>query len=549
MAESSLSSPSAPTERSPLLKAQNGDPEPHNRATDEDTGGETGDVPTVEEPATTKLVVILGSIYVGVFLASLDVTIIATLAGPISNEFSSFTLYSWLASAYLIANAALQPLSGRLTDIFSRRWGLVFSNVMFGAGNLICGLARSEAAMITGRVVSGLGGGGMLAIATFVASDLVPLRKRGVIQGIGNLAFGVGMGIGGVFGGWVNDIWGWRYAFLVQIPPLFISTVLVFFTVNIPVKETSESRLKRIDFLGAFTLVLTLVLFLVALNSGGNIVPWAHPLVIVSLILSAASFGTFIYVELHHSEPIIPVHLMAHRTVAGACLTNWFDVMTVNALLFYAPVYFQLRGLSSTQAGLRLAPMAAGAATGSLSSGLVMKATGKYWWLGLGAQTLLVLSAALITSLRLSTPGWPSFVYFLVGGLGYGGMLTVTLVALIAAVDHKYQAVITSASYAFRSTGGTIGITIASAVYQNLLKSQLWARFGDRDNAAEIIGRLRDRLDEIRHVPSDWQEGVLQSVMDSLTGVFGVMVGITVLGLVTSSLMKEHVLHTNIARR
>ena len=71
MAESSSSSPSAPTERSPLLKAQNADPDSHNCATDEDTGEETGDIPTIEEPATTKLVVILGSIYVGVFLASL----------------------------------------------------------------------------------------------------------------------------------------------------------------------------------------------------------------------------------------------------------------------------------------------------------------------------------------------------------------------------------------------------------------------------------------------------------------------------------------------
>jgi MFS family permease len=107
-------------------------------------------------------------------------------------------LISWLASAYLIANAALQPLSGRLTDIFGRRSGLVASNILFLAGNLICGIAQKQWIMILGRVVAGMGGGGLMAISTFVGSDLVPLRKRGLIQGFGNVCYGLGAGIGGV---------------------------------------------------------------------------------------------------------------------------------------------------------------------------------------------------------------------------------------------------------------------------------------------------------------------------------------------------------------
>ena len=140
-----------------------------------------------------------------------DSTIIATLAAPISSSFDSQSLLSWLASAYLIANAACQPLSGRLTDIFGRGTGLVFSNVFFAAGNLICGLAKSEWVMIFGRVISGMGGGGLMAISTFVGSDLVPLRKRGLIQGLGNVVFGSGAGLGAIFGGWINDTWGCRF--------------------------------------------------------------------------------------------------------------------------------------------------------------------------------------------------------------------------------------------------------------------------------------------------------------------------------------------------
>ena len=112
-----------------------------------------------------------------------DSTIVATLSAPISSSFDSLSLLSWLATAYLIANAACQPLSGKLTDIFSRRYGLVFSNVFFAVGTLICGLAQSQGVIIAGRVIAGIGGGGLSCISTFVGSDLIPLRKRGVWQG------------------------------------------------------------------------------------------------------------------------------------------------------------------------------------------------------------------------------------------------------------------------------------------------------------------------------------------------------------------------------
>lgn len=159
-------------------------------STDTDTDSDVEIVVLAAELSTTRLVITLGTTYIGVFLGAVDASIIATLSGPISSEFQSLSLLSWLATAYLIANAACQPLSGRMTDIFGRGPGLVFSNIMFAVGNLICGLAQSEGAVILGRVVAGIGGGGLMSISTFLGSDLVPLRQRGVVQGIGNIAYG-----------------------------------------------------------------------------------------------------------------------------------------------------------------------------------------------------------------------------------------------------------------------------------------------------------------------------------------------------------------------
>ncbi|KAL8825964.1 MAG: hypothetical protein Q9191_004093 [Dirinaria sp. TL-2023a] len=507
-------------------------------------------VPIADEPGTGRLLLVMSSIWLGCFLAALDSTIIATLSAPISASFNSLSLISWLASAYLIANAALQPLSGRLTDILSRRTGLIFSNVFFFAGNLICGLARSEWVMILGRVIAGMGGGGLNAISTFVGSDLVPLRKRGIWQGFGNICYGVGAGLGGVFGGWISDTWGWRYAFLAQVPLTVVSGILVFFFVDIPVKQSDRSAWKRIDVLGAVTLIVTLVLLLTGVNSGGNIVPWTHPLVLVSLPLSAVSLLAFIYVESAHAlEPIIPVRLLLDRTVLSACFTNWFTSMSTFALLFYGPIYFQVKGLSATQAGVRLIPQSLGTAVGSICTGLIMRWTGRYYFLGVGVLSIYVLSLATTSTFNLTSPAWEPFVVFLLAGIGYSGMLTVTLLALISAVAHEHQAVVTSASYAFRSTGSTLGITIVSAVFQNVLKIELWNRLGGRKDAAKVIDRLRDSLDEIKKLPPDWKSEVMDIYMDALRGVFLTTLALGALGFLVSLAMREHTLYSTLARK
>jgi MFS family permease len=240
----------------------------------------------------------------------------------------------------------------------------------------MCGLATEEWVIILGRLVAGAGGGCLNTISTFVGSDLVPLRKRGIWQGIGNIVYGTGMGLGGLFGGAIHDSIGWRWAFLIQVPFIIFAGILSFFTVKVPIKESDTSKIRRVDFLGSFALSVTLVLLLLGLNSGGNLVPWTHPLVLTTLPLSLLALLGFIYIEDRvASEPVIPVRLLAQQTVAAACLTNWFITMAVFALLYYVPIYFQtVLSLSSTAAGARLIPQSVGTALGSLSTGIIMRA-------------------------------------------------------------------------------------------------------------------------------------------------------------------------------
>ncbi|ROT39257.1 major facilitator superfamily transporter [Sodiomyces alkalinus F11] len=498
-----------------------------------------------------RLALILGAAYLGVFLGAIDSTIIATLSAPISSEFKSLSLLSWLATAYLISNAACQPLSGRLTDIFGRGPGLILSNLLFAAGNLICGLARNQSVMILGRVVAGIGGGGLMSIATFLASDLVPLRRRGVIQGVGNIAYGSGAMLGGVFGGFINDNspWGWRLAFLVQVPPVLVSAVIVALLVRVPPKASQKSYLARIDFVGAFLTIAFLVLLLLGLNTGGNSVPWSHPLPLTAIPLSVVALVAFLVWESRARLPIIPVRLLAHRTVFAACLASFLGTMVIMMSLFYLPVYLQVIGLSTTDAGLRLLPAPLGVSICSVSSGYIMKRTGRYLVLGIASGLLLVAASVILTTFTADTPTWVVGVAFFMTGGSYGAMLTVTLLACIAAVDHSHQAVITSATYLARSCGGTIGVTVGSTVYQNLLKTNLWARFKDYPDAAERISRIRDDLDELKHLPEAWKEGVMESFIEAFRGVWLTILGVSLLTLVSLSFMKQHTLHSTLERR
>ncbi|OLN84920.1 Multidrug resistance protein fnx1 [Colletotrichum chlorophyti] len=538
------------SETTPLL---NGTTNGHANGSGNGAAVANDDETTVVAQAVSgaRLALILGTAYGGVFLGAVDSTIIATLSGPISSEFKSLSLLSWLATAYLISNAACQPISGRLTDIFGRGPGLVFSNVFFAAGNLICGLAQTQSVIIFGRVVAGIGGGGLMSISTFLASDLIPLRKRGVYQGIGNIAYGSGAMLGGIFGGLINDhtAWGWRLAFLVQVPPVLLSAVLVAVLVKVPPKASDKSYLARIDFFGVFLTISFLVLLLLGLNAGGNLVPWVHPLPLTTIPLSVVAFVGFLVWESRVKQPIIPVRLLYNRTILAACLTNLLCTMVMMMAIFYVPLYLQVNGLSATEAGLRILTSPLGVSVTSIAAGYIMKKTGKYVIPGICALVLFNVGVIILTQFDASTPAWINYiVFFLIGG-GYGAMLTITLLGCIAAVDHSQQAVVTSATYLARSLGGTVGITIGSAVYQNVLRNKLWERFGDYPNAAEIIARIRDDLDELKNLPPGWKPGVIDSFMEAFRSVWLTMLGMSVLALICISLMRQHVLHTTLERR
>jgi MFS family permease len=353
------------------------------------------------------------------------------------------------------------------------------------------------------------------------------------------------MSLGGLFGGWINDVWGWRMAFLIQIPIIFTGVVGVYLFVYIPRKPRPIPSWRRIDFMGATSLVGFLAFMLVGLNMGGNLLPWAHPMVLVTLPLSALCLGFFILVESNPkwaSEPIIPLHLVRERTVLSVGMTYFFTHVSAFAIAYFLPIYFQLLGYSTTQAGLRFTPTSISDGVSALITGIFLRVTGKYLILNRVLHLLNIAGAVLFLNLSLHSESWYYFLALVCAGAGFGGILNVNITSLFASVKREDQALVVSAAFVFRSAGSTLGVTLASTVFQNMLRKNLVKQLAGKDDADRIIRILKDNFEVIWTLPGPMRELVRGCYMRALWGVFLCVLVTMVLGALASLGIEEKVL-------
>ena len=389
--------------------------------------------------------------------------------------------------------------------------------------------------------MQGFGGAPLSTITTFVETDLVPLRNRGVVEGVGNVFYGVVLAVGGVFGGGVNDALGWRWAFLIQVPFIAVATLMVFFVVGDTTERCGAEVWKRIDYVGAFSFVTALVLFQLGINAGGTQVPWTSPLVTATLPISLLSLIVFVVWDLKFSNhPLIPIRVIVKRTVAAACLTYMFTNMAYFSILFFVPIYLQVLSLSTTETGVRFIAQAAGIVVASFAAGMVVKMTGRYYYLNLAIQVIFLVGFALIATLNPTSPVWAPFVYLGITGLGFGGMLVVTLVALLSSIDASQQATVTSASYSFRAIGITLGPIVSTAVFLKVFNR----RFSESgaDGQGGLSGVLKNDFEALHNLDPVAKMAAVQSYMQALKAVFFLALGEMGVAAVASLLMRENFL-------
>jgi predicted MFS family arabinose efflux permease len=351
----------------------NGDPE--RQAVNSDANQLKG-LPEVRK----QLKYILPAMSIGVWLVAADQTLVASAYGKMGSELNSLNNTSWIASAYFLTLTSFQPLYGKLSDIFGRKACLLFSYTIFGLGCLFCGLAQTMNQLIVARAVAGIGGGGITTVGSIMMSDIVPLRERGTWQGVINIVYAFGSGTGAPLGGFLSDTIGWRVAFIAQFPLCIIAFLAVLFALKLPAsdKEHWQAKLKKVDFPGAFTLVIAVASLLVGLDQGSN-VSWKSSITIAFLSLTVPATALFLWIELKYAtNPFAPSRIIFERSLAAAYWCNFFAFAGWFGVLFYIPLFYQTSFESSaTDAGLQLLPAILLSVTGSLTGGFIIQKTGR----------------------------------------------------------------------------------------------------------------------------------------------------------------------------
>ncbi|CUM62950.1 uncharacterized protein PRCAT00000510001 [Priceomyces carsonii] len=508
-----------------------------------------------------KLYTVVFSIFMGSYLAALDTTVVTTLLSIIASDLNAVGSISWIATSYLLSNAAFQPLFGKLSDIFGRKSLLLTSCALFTIGCVVCA-TDSLIWLIVGRFVTGCGGSGLTTVGTITMSDLIPLRDRGLYQGLANVFFGLGAASGGLVGGIIADTLGWKYVFILQVPISLLVGFLIYQFLVLPVGspglgahgEDIKQKVKRVDFMGSFFLVSSLMCFMTLASLGGTKIPFSSLNFIGLALAGTVLLLMFIYVELRVSnEPILPLELFAERTVLSSSLTNWFYTMGVFAGLFYVPIYFtSVLGLSATQNGERTVANFFATSFGSVGAGYYMKKTGKYYKLTVVVGVISILGSVRILLMSTKPSLFMQFTAAFPCVYGYSNILTITLLSLIASVPLKYQACTTSIQYTFRSTGSTLGVSIGSALFQNLLKSNLNDRIhqliSDPLVADKIIHKALDSARYVNEAPKIVREAIVESYALGCKGSFAFSVATISLGFLSSLFIREHVLHSKMNR-
>ncbi|KAJ5579663.1 uncharacterized protein N7459_005648 [Penicillium hispanicum] len=536
------------TETSPLLGQSNGTTSTGAITNNGDSGEHRQpDEEQAKDPypdAQKQLKYIVPAISIGIFLSAADQTIIMASYGQIGSDLKALNLTSWIATSYFLTLTSFQPLYGKLSDIFGRKGCLLFAYAIFGIGCLFCGLARNINELIAARVFQGIGGGGMTTVVSILMSDIVPLRDRGVWQGIINIIYATGSGTGAPLGGILADYIGWRWAFLAQFPLCVLAFVAVSLMLKLPVRENShwKTKLRRIDFLGAIVLVGAVLGFLLGLDRGSN-VSWKMPLTIASLTISVALFILFVLIEIYlAAEPFAPGHIIFNRSFFSLYGCNFFSFGGWIAALFYIPLYFQaVDGVSATVAGLRLLPSIMAGVSGSLFAGIVMRRTGTYFWLTIAGYTSLTIGCFLVYLFSGAvTPSLiPMILGMVISAFGNGIGVTTTLIGLIANATPEDQAVVTACSYLFRSLGSVIGLSLSATVVQQLLRERLRTDLHDSKDIDHIVSGVRQSLDFIKSLDPEIAKIVRSCYGWSTNKGFGFMVIIVFFALFCSFFMRE----------
>ncbi|RSL88916.1 hypothetical protein CEP51_001519 [Fusarium floridanum] len=507
------------------------------------------DSPSTEPPQTrrSKLenTVITTSLLAALFLAALDVTIVATAIPTISEDLQSSSGYVWIGASYVLANAACAPTWGTLSDIWGRKSILLATLIIFWVGSLLCGAAVNMTMLIVGRAVQGIGGGGVNTLVNICIGDLFSVRERGFYYGLVGAVWGVSSALGPVIGGVFAYRASWRWCFYINLPISGVGIVVLYFVLKLHNPRTPMvDGLKALDWLGSLTVVGGTILLLLGLELGGVIYPWHSPTTICLIVFGVLMACIFVFVEAKHAKyPIVPLRLFDNRSNIGAFATCFCHALIALSASYWLPLYFQgVITASSLMSGIYILPYLLATCIMSAASGFIIRLTGNYFYVISVGMMISTVGFGLFVDLPLNKNFTKIIIYQLLAGIGVGPNYQSPLIALQNNVEPHDIGSATSTYGFIRQLASAISIVIGGVVFNNKMEAQ-------QDKLREALGpKLAKKLSgssassnvftvaELQGEKGKVARGAFLTALKTMYIMFAVFAG---LGLVASLFIKQ----------
>ncbi len=496
-----------------------------------------------QEADRRRLWIIMGALMITMLLAALDQTIVATALPTITSDLGGLDELSWVVTAYLLASTASTPIWGKLSDLYGRKLMLQSAVVIFTIGSILAGLSQNMSQLIGTRALQGLGAGGLMVLVMAVIADVVSPRERGRYVGLFGAVFGVASVLGPLLGGLFTEHLSWRWVFYVNVPIGIAAFLILGAVLHLPRHPTKH----RIDWLGAVFLVTSVVMLLLVTMWGGQQYPWTSPTILL-LAAGAIVFGAaFIFVELRHPEPLVPLSLFRISVVRVSSALGFIIGFALFGAIVYLPIFLQVaRGASPTEAGLQLLPLMLGLIITSIASGRIITRTGRYRIFPIIGTLIATGGMFMLSTISPTSPFWYVALSSFVLGFGLGNVMQVLLLAVQNSVSPRQMGAATSTSTFFRSIGGTIGTAVFGAIFTAQLATQLASKLPPGTEAAlAASGRsIETSTANIAALPPAIHEPVVYAFSDAINHTFLFAVPVLLAAFVLSLFLKESPLRT-----
>ena len=479
--------------------------------------------------------IIFVAVLLGMLLAALDQTIVATTLPTVVADLGGAGHQSWVVTSYLLASTIATAIAGKLGDLLGRKTVFQAAVVLFLVGSVLCGLAGSMGVLVAARALQGVGGGALMVTAMAVIGEVIPMRDRGRYQGALGAVFGVTTVIGPLLGGFFTDHLTWRWAFWINVP-VAVVVLAVAMTAIPALARTPGAPRPVVDTAGIVFIGLAASGLTLATSWGGTEYPWSSPVILGLFVGSVVALGIFVRVELRAQEPILPLRLFGDPVFTVCCILAFIVGFAMLGAMTFLPTYMQfVDGVSATVSGLRTLPMVAGMLITSIGSGAVVGRTGRYKVFPVLGTAVMTLAFLLLSRMGPDTSTLEQSLYLFVLGAGIGLCMQVLVLIVQNTVSFSDLGVATSGVSFFRTIGSSFGAAIFGSLFTNFLAG----RIGPALAASGAPAQAAQSPKVLHQLPADMAAPIVTAYSDALAKVFLCAAPVALLGFVVALFLRE----------